>query len=213
MKNLSLGLNALLIVAVAILYYLHFSNTKSTEDVITEPGIEALEEPILVSEKITSKIGYINTDSLRANYKLYKELIDKLKRREKKYEKELNSKSAAFEKEVMAFQQKAPTMTQFEGQMKQKELAKKEEELYGLQEKFAIKFQNEQTKLDEEFQGTVNSFIKNYNKDAAYNIIIGASKLGSVVLDYNEGINITTEIIGGLNKEYDVNNAPKEVQK
>jgi len=213
MKNLSVGLNVILVIAVAILYYLHFSSTKLTEDVITEPTVEVIEKPVLSSEKIVSKIGYINTDSLRANYKLYKELIDKLKRREKKYEKELNSKSLAFEKEVMAFQQKAPTMTQFEGQMRQKELAKKEKELYGLQEKFAIKFQNEQTKLDDKFQKTVNDFIKNYNKDAAYNIIIGASKMGNVVLDYNEGINITTEVVGGLNEQYDIENAPKEVQK
>ena len=213
MKNLSVGLNVILVIAVAILYYLHFSSTKLTEDVITEPTVEVIEKPVLSSEKIVSKIGYINTDSLRANYKLYKELIDKLKRREKKYEKELNSKSLAFEKEVMAFQQKAPTMTQFEGKMRQKELAKKEKELYGLQEKFAIKFQNEQTKLDDKFQKTVNDFIKNYNKDAAYNIIIGASKMGNVVLDYNEGINITTEVVGGLNEQYDIENAPKEVQK
>lgn len=213
MKNLSLGLNAVLIVAVAILYFLHFSSAAPSEEVVAEPLIEEIEEPVDVSEKIESKIGYLNTDSLRANYKLYDELIDKLRGREKKYEKELSSKSAAFEKEVMEFQQKAPTMTQFEGQMKQKELAKKEKDLYDLQEKFALKFQNEQTKLDDEFQKTVNDFIKNYNQQAAYNIIIGASKMGNVVLDYNEGINITEEIVTGLNKQYDVKNAPKEVQK
>lgn len=213
MKNLSLGLNAVLIVAVAILYYLHFTSVKPSEELVVEPTTEEVVEAVDVAEKITSKIGYLNTDSLRSNYKLYKELIDKLKRREKKYEKELNTKSAAFEKEVMEFQQKAPTMTQFEGQMKQKELAKKEKDLYDLQEKFAIKFQNEQSVLDEEFQSKVNNFIKNYNDGAGYNIIIGASKMGNVVLDYNEGINITSEIVGGLNEQYDVDNAPKDDEK
>ena len=141
------------------------------------------------------------------------ELIEKLKRREKKYEKELNTKSAAFEKEVMEFQQKAPTMTQFEGQMKQKELAEKEKNLYDLQEKFALKFQQEQTKLDEEFQNKVNGFIKKYNKNAKYELIIGASKMGNVVLDYNEGLNITDEIVAGLNKEYQIEKTPKEEEK
>lgn len=113
----------------------------------------------------------------------------------------------------MEFQQKASTMTQFEGQMKQKELAKKEKELYDLQEKFTVKFQNEQTKLDDEFQNKVNDFIKKYNDKAKYNIIIGASKLGNVVLDYNEGLNITNEVVSGLNEQYDLDNAQKEVQK
>jgi len=213
MKNISLGLNAVLIVAVAILYYLQFSSPSPSEEVVLEPEVEMVETPAETESKIDSKIGYLNTDSLRANYKLYDELIDKLRGREKKYEKELNSKSAAFEKEVMAFQQNAPTMTQFEGQMKQKELAKKEKELYALQEKFAVKFQNEQTKLDEEFQNKVNDFIKNYNKTAEYNLIIGASKMGNVVLDYNESLNITNEIVTGLNEQYDIENAPKEVEK
>lgn len=213
MKNLSLGLNAVLILAVAILYYLHFSSTSPVEQIVTEPLVEKIAAPLEETEKIASKIGYLNTDSLRANYKFYDELIAKLKGRERKYEKELSSKSAAFEKEVMEFQQKAPTMTQFEGQMRQKELGKKEKDLYALQEKFAIKFQNEQTKLDEEFQNKVNSFIKNYNAEAGYNLIIGASKMGNVVLDYNEGLNITTEIVSGLNEQYDIENAPKEVQK
>jgi outer membrane protein len=213
MKNLSLGINAVLIVAVAILYYLHFSSATPVEEVVEESLVEKIEESIEETEKIASKIGYLNTDSLRANYKLYDELIDKLKGRERKYEKELSSKSAAFEQEVMAFQQKAPTMTQFEGQMKQKELAKKEKDLYDLQEKFAVKFQNEQKKLDEEFQNKVNGFIKNYNAEAGYNLILGASKMGNVVLDYNEGLNITNEIVSGLNEQYDIENAPKEVKK
>lgn len=213
MKNLSLGLNAVLILAVAILYYLHFSSATPVEETVVESLVEMKEDPVNETGKIASKIGYLNTDSLRANYKFYDELIAKLKGRERKYEKELSSKSAAFEKEVMEFQQKAPTMTQFEGQRRQKELGKKEKDLYALQEKFAIKFQNEQTKLDEEFQNKVNNFIKNYNAEAGYNLIIGASKMGNVVLDYNEGLNITNEIVSGLNEQYDIENAPKEVQK
>jgi len=213
MKKLSLGLNAVLILAVAILYYLHFSSVTPLEEPIVQSLVEIKEEAVEETEKIASKIGYLNTDSLRANYKFYDVLIARLKGRERKYEKELSSKSAAFEKEVMEFQQKAATMTQFEGQMRQKELGKKEKDLYDLQEKFAIKFQNEQTKLDEEFQNKVNSFIKNYNTEAGYNLIIGASKMGSVVLDYNEGLNITNEIVSGLNEQYDIENAPKEVQK
>jgi len=37
--------------------------------------------------------------------------------------------------------------------------------------------------------------------------------MGNVVLDYNEGLNITNEIVSGLNEQYDIENAPKEVQK
>ncbi len=213
MKNLSLGLNALLIIAVAILYFLHFSSATPKIEEVATAEIEMPEEPVEEIEKINSSIGYLNMDSLRTNYKLYNEMIDKLRARERKYEKELSSKSAAFEKEVMEFQQKAPTMTQFEGQMKQKELAKKEKELYDLQEKFATKFQNEQTKLDEEFQRKISDFIKKYNQEKDYNMILGGSKMGSVVLEHKQGLDITSEIVGGLNEQYDLENAPKATEK
>ena len=211
MKNISLALNAVLVVAVAILFYLHFSSQPKIE----EQTIDAVEENETLVEaisvqKIASKIGYLNVDSLQVNYKLYKELINKLKRRQAKYEKELQSKSAVFEKKVMEFQKSAATMTQFEGQMKQKALGEEEQMLYKMRDDFALKFQNEESKLNDEFQKNVKDFIKNFNRDSQYNLIIGASQLGNVVLDYNEGINITDEVVKGLNIQYDIDNAPKE---
>ncbi|MFB0924992.1 MAG: OmpH family outer membrane protein [Vicingaceae bacterium] len=211
MKNISLALNAILVVAVAILFYLHFSNLPKVQEEIVVANIEneKIDEPVK-EEKISSNIAYLNVDSLQSNYKLYSVLINKLKRRQAKYEKELQSKSAVFEKKVMVFQKKAPTMTQFEGQMRQKELAEEEQVLYKLRDDFAIKFQNEEGKLNEEFQNNVKGFIQEFNDKSQYNLIIGASQVGNVVLDYNEGINITNQIVEGLNKQYDLDNAPKE---
>jgi len=211
MKNISLALNAILVVAVAILFYLHFSNLPKVQEEIVVANIEneKIDEPVK-EEKISSNIAYLNVDSLQSNYKLYSVLINKLKRRQAKYEKELQSKSAIFEKKVMVFQKKAPTMTQFEGQMRQKELAEEEQVLYKLRDDFAIKFQNEEGKLNEEFQNNVKGFIQEFNDKSQYNLIIGASQVGNVVLDYNEGINITNQIVEGLNKQYDLDNAPKE---
>ena len=213
MKNISFALNGVLIVAVAILYFLHFSSPDSAVDETVDTQLEDQSQENQEAKEeglISSSIGYINVDSLQKNYKLYAELIDKLKAREKRYEKELNAKSAALEKKFIEFQKKAPTMTQFEGQTKQKELLEEEQKLYKMRDDFAVKFQEEEGKLNQEFQKKVKGFIKEYNKDKGYNIIIGASQLGNVVLDYNEGINISNDIIGGLNKIYDEENAPKE---
>jgi outer membrane protein len=204
MKNISLALNAILIVAVAILYYLQFSdNEVGGEEVIDAVTVVDVEPDLIEVEAIESKIGYLNVDSLQKKYKLYSELINKLKRREKKYEKELTTKSAVFEKKVMEFQKNAPTMTQFEGQTRQKELADEEQKLYKMRDDFAVKFQAEEAKLNEEFQKKVKDFIKKINEETGYNIIIGSSQMGNVVLDYNEGINITNKIVTGLNEQYD----------
>ena len=60
MKNLSLGLNVLLLMAVAVLYYLHFSNNSADTKVI--PAIEIESDSLALSviedvNKIESNIG------------------------------------------------------------------------------------------------------------------------------------------------------------
>lgn len=209
MKNISLGINAVLIVAVAILYFLHFSDP-SVDVVAPKEEVEvAVVDEVVEVEQIASKIGYINVDTLQDEYKLHKELTNKLKAREKKYEKELATQSAAFEKKVMAFQKKAPTMTQFEGQTRQAELAKEEERLYKMRDDFAEKFQNEQIKLNDELQKKIKGYIRAYNEEKGYNIIIGASRIGSMVLYFNEGIDISKDVAKGLNEEYDLEQVEK----
>lgn len=206
MKNSSLALNVLLIVAVAVLYYLHFTSTPSesvspaTENVV-EAVVPLSDETVSLIDT-TAKVGYINIDSLQGKYVLYEELINKLKEKQKKYEKEITAKSSVFEKKVQEFQQKAATMTQFEGQLKQKELAEEEQKLYKMRDDFTTQFQIEEKKLNDQFQNKVKTFIKNHNKTADFDIIIGASEMGNLVLDYKKDIDITNVVIKGLNEQY-----------
>ncbi len=216
MKKVSLALNVALTVAVIVLYILHFSGgNTSTEnnDAMLADSIADSTETVDAVEPVNSKIGYINVDSLQAEYKLYTELMNKLKGREKRYSSELNNKMAALEQKARLFQEKAPTMSQFEGQSKQKELMEEEQRLYKMRDDFAAKFQNEQLKLDKQFRGTVTEYIEKYNLKSDYNIIIGASELGNKVLFFKEGINITDQIVEGLNEQYDEEKAAENKNK
>lgn len=210
MKNISFVINGILTVAVAVLFYLHFSSpvgnseTKNNSESREE---ETIETPVTEEEEVmvplSGKIGYLNIDSLHKNYTYYSVLIKKLENKQKKYEREMQAESSVFQQKFQAFQQQAPTMTQFEGQLKQKELAKEEQDLYKLREEFAIKFQEEQLKLNRILEKKVNSYIKKLNETANYDIIIGSSQVGNIVLDYNKGIDITSSVSEGLNKEYE----------
>jgi len=93
--------------------------------------------------------------------------------------------------------------------MKQKELAEEEQNLYEMRDKFASKFQDEEAKLNEQFQKKVKDYIKKHNEIEKYDIIIGASELGNIVLDYNKNIDITKAIVDGLNQQYNNETAKK----
>lgn len=210
MKNLSLILNGVLGVALVVLYYLHFSSTKPTEKITEEIEVVEVVGVIDQGDGQFSKIACINIDSMQANYKLFEEITEKFKKKQQQYEREINSESVAFQKKIKEFQEKAPTMSQFEGQLKQQELAEEEQRIYKQQESYTIKLTNEQAKLNESFEATVKKYIQEYNKDANYDIIIGKSALGSRVLDYKKEIDITDFVLKGLNKEYEEKNKKKD---
>lgn len=212
MKNISVIINVVLAIAVAVLYYLHFSCAAScSSPADTEVTAEVETEEIVPLDEIstTSNVGYINIDSLQDKYKLYEVLIQKLKAKQTKYEAEISTKMVAFEKKVKDFQQKAQTMSQFEGQTKQQELAEEEQRLYKLRDDFTIKFQEEEAKLNDEFQKTVQDYIKKHNEKTNFDIIIGASQMGNIVLDFKPGIDITQHVVNGLNAEYKEKTAKK----
>lgn len=73
MKNLSIALNALLIVAVGILYVLYFSNKKD-------------EPKNAKSAAGEGAVVYINTDSLLSNYNFSRDLNEKFLKKTGRFE-------------------------------------------------------------------------------------------------------------------------------
>jgi len=212
MKNLSLVLNTVMGIAIIILFYLQFSSKTLAPDeqqIEEVPTTEAIEEMIVSNDSSNSKIGYINVDSLQIKYKLYDELKSKLEKKEKSYDAQLKAKSQDFQKKIEDFRKKAPNMTQFEGELKQKELAEEEEKLYQMRDEYAQRFEKEMIELNTQLYKAIKDYIKQHNELTKYDIIIGESQTRNFVLDFNKEIDITNDIVKGLNKKYNEDKAPK----
>ncbi|MFM7728873.1 MAG: OmpH family outer membrane protein, partial [Flavobacteriales bacterium] len=100
MLRLSLLLNSVLLVAVAILYYLHFNQPEQQQpltaaSVPVEPG----------------GIYFVNSDSLLDNYTFYKERKSDLEKRQERIRTELKSAGQKLEADVQQYQQTAAGMT------------------------------------------------------------------------------------------------------
>ena len=198
-------------IAIIILFYLQFSSKTLAPDEQQKeevPTTEAIEE-MIVSNDSSSKIGYINVDSLQIKYKLYDELKSKLEKKEKSYDAQLKAKSKDFQKKIEDFRKKAPNMTQFEGELKQKELAEEEEKLYQMRDEYAQRFEKEMIELNTQLYKAIKDYIKQHNELTKYDIIIGESQTRNFVLDFNKDIDITNDIVKGLNKKYNEDKASK----
>ena len=92
MKQAGTILNVILVIAVAILFYLQFSNGKSAQEVITEddtPTVmmeDSLTKYMDLDSNISAKpikIAYVNNDSLNKNLNMLRDVEERIAKKEK----------------------------------------------------------------------------------------------------------------------------------
>jgi outer membrane protein len=147
MKNFTLLSNIVLGIAVAILFYLHFSNCNKC----TAPAANRS----VSKQNGNFKIAYFDLDSLENNFNYYKQVAKDLGNSEQQKRIELASKKDAYVAKVKEYQAKGQGMSQNELAAAQQEIAQREKDYtQDEQQKFIIS----------------NSADLVYYKDSAYDI-------------------------------------------
>lgn len=190
MKNASLLINAVLAVAVAVLYYLHFKGQPT--ETTTAP---------IVAEAKGKSIVYVNVDSLLTNYEYFKDAQKVLASKRFQLDNDLNTKGRSLQNEVAFFQQKAPTMTQEQGRATEAALQKKQQDLIAYRDRAAQGLAADEQKKNEELYDLIFQYLKKYNKDNKYEFVLGYTKGGGILFT-NADNDVTKKVLAGLNKEY-----------
>ncbi len=197
MKNLSLILNAVLLVAVAVLYYLHFSGKPGNA---TQPASAKTDASAKMQAPLT-QIAYVNSDSLLLNYDYYKSTIKALNDKRKKLETDITGRARTLENEAVSYQQKGRDMTLEQAQLTEQNLYRKQQELMQYRDKISQQLAQEEQQKVEELYGNITNYLKDYTKDKPYRLVLGYSKGGGILFADNS-LEITNEVLTGLNKEY-----------
>ncbi len=196
MKKLSLVLNVILIIAVAGIYFLHFSGKKSSK----------LEKSADGTEQIIDRdyaIAYINIDTLVTNYQLFIDKNNELLTKRNESEAELQIQSKSFENEVKDFQNKVSKglITRTKAQMLQQELAQKEQQLYATRDNLAMQLAEEEQVMYRQVLNEVMEYLEEYNKEYNYKYIFSNS-FGGQLLYTDKSLNITMDVLEGINEAY-----------
>lgn len=195
MKNLSIVLNVVLFVAVIVLYVLYFSGRKSPEVAMTDKASGAAD---------ATKIVYINTDTLLNNYKLAVELNEAFLKKQEDRRTELNIKAKAIDQEGAEFQRKLQNngfISEARAVEARDQLLVKQENFRRLQQEMMDKASREQSELNKQLFDEITNFLKEYNKEKGFNIVL-STQLGGNVLYAEDGFDITKEIVDRLNAGY-----------
>lgn len=150
------------------------------------------------------KIAFVEIDSLLVHYNFWNDLNMVMIQKEENVRATLNQKGRELEKEAQEFQRKLENnafVSRERAEQEHTRIQNKNVDLQNLQNKLSEELALENQKNSVMLRDSINSFLKEYNKDKGYSMIM--SKTGFDNLLYGDPqYNITQEIVDGLNLRY-----------
>ncbi|QIL40873.1 OmpH family outer membrane protein [Pedobacter sp. HDW13] len=150
----------------------------------------------------SEKIVYVNSDSLLTKYEYFKDLKVKFEGKTKNAQSDMQAKGQAFQREVAQYQQSAQTLSADQRKSTEERLARKQQELQTYQQNAGGALQNEQAVENEKLYDKVAAYLKVYAKEKGFKMVLTYSKGNSAILFADESLDVTSEVIKGLNAEY-----------
>lgn len=162
------------------------------------------ETPAVAVEGTTQlKIVYVDLDSLMNKYNLAMDINKEMMRKEENIKMTLSKKADEMKKEQADFEYKYKNnvfATPERAQEEYNRLVKKEQDILKLEQRLTLEFEQEGIAKNKALRDSISSFIKEYNATRGYDYIL--TRLGDNLLYANEALNITQEIVDGLNSKY-----------
>ena len=158
------------------------------------------------------RIAFIEIDTLTAQYEFAKQTTLELEKKSTNARNTLQSKSQQLEKNAAAFQQKLQSngfTSREQAESAQAALQRDQNNLMALQQRLESELANEQQKFLQAFQDSLDSFLKDYNADKKYDLILNKA----AILHAGKRFDITEDVVNGMNKRYKKGAAPLDTTK
>ena len=191
MKNISLALNGILLIAVAVLYYFQFKGS-------SEPAESKEQGQVFPTEL---RIAYINSDSVLANYEYFKKMAGELEAKGQTFDQDLRNRMESLQREITAYQQNVNNLTLNQARATEEDLGQKQQNLQMYQQNLSQQLAQEEAKLNEELYYKVTGFLKEYGDENGIHVVLKLDPSSDVLYGV-EGLDITKDVIAGLNEAY-----------
>ncbi|MBC7760043.1 MAG: OmpH family outer membrane protein [Phormidesmis sp. FL-bin-119] len=157
---------------------------------------------VTTSTNKSEAIVYVNSDSLLNNYEYFKDVKNVFQEKSKKAQADLTAKGTAFQREVAQYQQNASNLSADERSSTEQRLARKQQELAAFNQTAGNALANEEAVENEKLYNKVSEFLKGFAKTKGYKMVLTYSKANPTVLFADESLDVTKEVLAGLNDVY-----------
>ncbi len=149
------------------------------------------------------KIAYVEVDSLMTQYTFAKDYSVTLQKKSNNARNTLNQKGNALQAAAANFQQKLNNngfQSREQAASQQAAIERQQRDLQELQARLENELASETAKFNEALRDSLQNFLKVYNKDKKFDLIL--AKSGDNILIADKKLDVTQDVINGLNKRY-----------
>ena len=149
------------------------------------------------------KIAFVEVDSLMTQYDFAKDYSVTLQKKSNNARNTLTTKGNTLQAAVNNFQQKLNNngfTSREQAASQQSAIERQQRDIQELQARLENELATETAKFNEALRDSLQNFLKAYNEDKQFDIIL--TKQGDNILFANKKFDITQDVINGLNKRY-----------
>ncbi len=189
MKHLSVILNAVLAIAVVVLYYLHFSSSQQETSGGELPSASDF------------KIAYVHADSLLNNYEYIKASVEIMEAKKQKIESDYRKRAESLKGEFEAYQRNMNNMTIGQVRAVEEDLARKQQNLQLFEQSISQELMNDQARINKELYDRVTAYLKEYGKQKGLMVVLKFDQTSDLLFAH-DSLDITRDVLNGLNEAY-----------
>ena len=190
-----LALNIVLLIGVAILFFLFFNKKDYTSSVIP---IRNNHDTAI--QKQQTPVAYFDMDSIEANFFLWKQVQTEVVKREAGINDTINQMRNGFQSYYQKLQSQSANLSPRQKDSLGNELAQMDAEIKNRTAELNQKYQTYFMSRQQEIVTKIKNYCKEFNKDKKYSYIIAREP--GLFYYTDTAYNVTSELLKGLNAFY-----------
>lgn len=149
------------------------------------------------------KIVFVQIDSIMSGYGLAQDLQASWEAKSTKAQNELSAKERSLQRELREYQEKLQKglVTSFQAQEIEAGLQKKQQDLLAYRDRMMQELSEENNVMMNRISEAIMAYVRKYNAEKKFSMILSTPG-ANTVMTADPALNITDELLKGLNDEY-----------
>lgn len=147
------------------------------------------------------RLVYVDSAKLVNEYKGMQDARAVYQKKATTWKANIDTLKSEVQQQIMYYEKESAQLTAKERQLSEALIRTKQKQLMEYEQAMNTQAKQEDAKMTNEVVNQINAFLKKYGKANGYKIVMAATEYGNIAYA-DEGLDITGEVLKGLNSEY-----------